>query len=327
MSLNLDNYPTLSQEETNTLAQQVQRMMRLLTDLGLTGKNHERIKKAQQLKLNKRQSIILRNGIKSREKMILHNQKLVIHWSSRIKSVKLDQDDLVSIGTFGLIDAVERYDPDKGYKFSTYAYLWVRSEMAKKRSRADADLSVSLDQTRRLYKINKAKQTFRAEHQRSPKMTEISEYCKLSEQSIRNTIKHHYSGGSLQADGENSDHWKAEDLLVGDGDPIYNLIDREGLTANKLLIEDMLDMLPADIKLMFEDYYLREIPPKKIAVDLGISVQKLKNLLNEHIHYLNLKFAPEANPYVGSLIVDTLLLEGHTKLLFWLYLNYESFVN
>jgi len=69
----------------------------------------------------------------SRNKIILHNQPLVTHvinkyFSKTIRS-KSTMQDLIQDGCFGLIEAIKRYKPDKGFKFSTYAAWWIRQSV------------------------------------------------------------------------------------------------------------------------------------------------------------------------------------------------------
>ncbi|MBR1392888.1 MAG: RNA polymerase sporulation sigma factor SigK [Ruminococcus sp.] len=70
------------------------------------------------------------NGDRSaKDKLIEHNLRLVAHIIKKYYSTAADQDDLISIGTFGLIKAVETFSPEKGSRFATYASRCIENEI------------------------------------------------------------------------------------------------------------------------------------------------------------------------------------------------------
>ncbi len=71
------------------------------------------------------------NYLKAQERMINSNLKLVVSVAKKYQSEKVDLMDLISQGNMGLIRAVERFDIDKGYKFSTYAIWWIKQYISK----------------------------------------------------------------------------------------------------------------------------------------------------------------------------------------------------
>jgi RNA polymerase primary sigma factor len=74
---------------------------------------------------------IRRRGLRARDRLVTSNLRLALkfshHWRTRVRAC--DMQDLISQGNLGLIDAAERFQPAKGYKFSTYARWWVRVHM------------------------------------------------------------------------------------------------------------------------------------------------------------------------------------------------------
>ena len=71
-----------------------------------------------------------RRGRRAMNRMVTANLRLVVsvtrHYQTRIRHIQLDHLDVIQAGTLGLIRAVERYSPTRGYRFSTYAYWWIR---------------------------------------------------------------------------------------------------------------------------------------------------------------------------------------------------------
>lgn len=65
----------------------------------------------------------------ARDKLIRHNLRLVAHIAKKYYADPADQDDLISIGTIGLVKAVDSFDPEKGSRFSTYASRCVENAL------------------------------------------------------------------------------------------------------------------------------------------------------------------------------------------------------
>lgn len=131
----ISKYPMLTPEQEITLARQVKQM--------IVVQQHKQAKEEQlHQQLNLRQlaadmgksetevSQILRLGQKAKEKMIAANLRLVVAIAKKYRWSQLEFLDLVQEGSIGLQKAVERFDPNRGYKFSTCAYWGESSEAA-----------------------------------------------------------------------------------------------------------------------------------------------------------------------------------------------------
>lgn len=71
-------------------------------------------------------AIVRKRGLRSRDRMVESNVRLVFSVAQRYRLTELDRDDLIQEGIVGLQRAAEKFDPARGYKFSTYAYWWIR---------------------------------------------------------------------------------------------------------------------------------------------------------------------------------------------------------
>lgn len=89
---------------------------------------HKLLNREQECALAKK----IRSGCKkSRELMINSNLRMVMKIASEYKDKGIDHDDAVQFGMLGLIRAVDKFDPDLGFRFSTYAYNWIRESIGR----------------------------------------------------------------------------------------------------------------------------------------------------------------------------------------------------
>jgi RNA polymerase primary sigma factor len=99
-------------------------MRMFLDDLG----KHPLLSPDEQTALAKRVEL---GDESARKEMISANLRLVVHWARRYQGRGVDLTDLIQEGTFGLIRAVEKFEWQRGYKFSTYATWWIRQALQR----------------------------------------------------------------------------------------------------------------------------------------------------------------------------------------------------
>ena len=96
-----------------------------------------------------------KDGARAREKMILHNLKLVAKVANGIARARhlhlLAVDDLFQAGCIGLYRAVDKFDPERGYKFSTYAYWWIRQAITREIEGVDHSIRLTSTSLRWVY--------------------------------------------------------------------------------------------------------------------------------------------------------------------------------
>jgi RNA polymerase primary sigma factor len=110
--------PLLTPAEEIELGNQVQTMMRLVEeDRGDNYSDHEKK--------------IIRVGRRSKDRMMKANLRLVVSVAKKYQGKGLELLDLIQEGSLGLERAVEKFDPTRGYKFSTYAFWWIRQSMTR----------------------------------------------------------------------------------------------------------------------------------------------------------------------------------------------------
>lgn len=169
--------PLLTPEEEIVLGGQVQAMIALLDcrNLGhqVSASNIEGVLQD----LNNIEQRIVRNGIRARNRMISANMRLVVAIAKKYanKQCHMTMQDLIQEGAIGLTRAAEKFDPARGYKFSTYAYLWIKQGMTRGCESQEGMIKVPAHLQRLIRKAGEARIRLSAKLGREPSFKELSD--------------------------------------------------------------------------------------------------------------------------------------------------------
>ena len=192
----------------------------------------------------------IKQGDKEAKKdIIIKNKGLVAKIALRYTGRGVDIEDLIQEGNLGLLEALEKYDVNKGFKFSTYAVFWIRCSIQRAVCKQAKCVRIPAKVGEQIAKYRVARELLTKKLSREPLLEEISEQMGISLKELERIVKANYDYLSIDAPlNEDSDTCLQEVLASEDDNPeevyikkelsilIKNLLDNCDLTENEKIV-------------------------------------------------------------------------------------------
>jgi len=158
----------------------------------------------------------IRAGIKARNAIVNANLRLVVHiakrYTTRLRSSSMELMDLVQEGSFGLQRAAELFDPERGYKFSTYAYWWIRQALSRAIDTKERLVKVPQQTLDKFYKALRIEAQYMQENGCKPSKKLLAELMGITLEQL------------LALQDCSVTHQSLDVLITDDGNPLLDLV-------------------------------------------------------------------------------------------------------
>jgi len=218
--------PLLTAAEEIELGNAIQQMMPLLGKPDLT----------------KQERKIIRIGERAKRRMIQGNLRLVIRVASKYSKMttRITMQDLIQEGNIGLIRAVEMFDPSRGYKFSTYAYWWIKQGIMRASQVQDRIIKLPSGAPDILRKIKSFTIEYREQHGKNPTIQQCADLVGMMPETVRTYLESSDDATSLDARAKNKE---------SDGSSIVDLIPgTEDRPEDEILLDTKIEAVQAALK-------------------------------------------------------------------------------
>jgi RNA polymerase nonessential primary-like sigma factor len=277
--------PLLTHEQEITLGRQVQELVALEElEAELTLRSGGEKPSEEQLAVEAGLTVPLLKrrmqlGRRAKERMVAANLRLVVSVAKKYTKRNMELLDLIQEGTIGLVRGVEKFDPTRGYKFSTYAYWWIRQGITRAIAEKSRSIRLPIHITETLNKLKKGQRELSQELGRTPTVSELALAVELPEEEVKDLLCRARQPVSLETKVGDGEDTELLDLLAGGGVLPDEIVDAECLKGDlRALVEQLPELQAQVLRMRYGMEGEEPMSLTSIARELGMSRDKTRNL-------------------------------------------------
>tara|TARA_R110002020_G_scaffold143654_5_gene316104 strand:- start:2106 stop:3047 length:942 start_codon:yes stop_codon:yes gene_type:complete len=281
--------PLLGHDEEILLGRKVQRLMEIKSVESLL-QNPSSEELAQSLDISPKElKRELREGEKAKDQMVTANLRLVVSVAKKYTKRNMELLDIIQEGTIGLVRGVEKFDPGRGYKFSTYAYWWIRQGITRAIAEKSRAIRLPIHVTENLNKLKKAQRELSQINGEIPNVFQLAEHLSFTIDEIKDLMCKARQPTSLEIKiGENRDT-ALIDLLEDEDQLPDRLLELQFIKEDiRELISDLPEMQAAVISMRYGigEEMLEPMSMTAIGQVLNMSRDRVRTLENKALRAL-----------------------------------------
>lgn len=226
-------------------------------------------------------AVAAKNGNnEAREALINHNLRLVISIAKLYIGRGIAFSDLVQEGNIGLMIAVDKYEVDKGFKFSTYATYWIKQRISRAVMEQSRNIRIPINIITLIGNIKRVEKEYEQKYNRTPKMEEIAEILNLDIKKIKNAYSLMKDTTSLDITiGEDEENTLAEFIEDASVPESFNEVEE---IDKSQIIDNVLDTLDAREKeVIVRRFGIRRARPEtleEVGKTLKLSKERIRQI-------------------------------------------------
>ncbi|MBS3963744.1 MAG: sigma-70 family RNA polymerase sigma factor [Methylomonas sp.] len=228
-----------------------------------------------------------------RQDMISSNTGLVAFVAHKYKTVTLSFEDLMQEGMVGLIKAVDRFDPDRGICFSTYAIYWIRQAISRLIVKQDKAVPLPVALAEKASAVFEAMRLCYLEKERWPTLDELKACCELTEQEIKTISSYYQATHSLDSrtDDEEDDIDELANMQQRQfALPLEQLIDRDLVDYVDKAVATLPEKQAAILTMRFGLKNNAEMTLQAVADHLHVTRERVRQIQNDALTKLKQQF-------------------------------------
>tara|TARA_Y100001968_G_scaffold320090_1_gene352580 strand:+ start:1400 stop:2323 length:924 start_codon:yes stop_codon:yes gene_type:complete len=239
----IGRHQLLTPEEELTMGRKVQAMLEITERCHLAGGEGP----ACEYTDNEKKTI--QTGERAKNEMITANLRLVVNLAKRYQGKGLDLLDLIQEGTLGLTRAVEKYDPKRGHRFSTYAYWWIRQGLNRALSTQSRTIRIPVNVNEKLTKLRAAKSKLMQANGLAPTAKQLAKAMKLELEEVEDLLSCELRSITISLQGvvkSKSDPSELVDILPSEETPPMELAELAERSATVWTLLDKANLTPKE---------------------------------------------------------------------------------